>query len=102
MDLLNAKKFSPFMISHKIDAPITDEGVCMVSNIYGAVCLLSNDNYNGMVTYRLSIIDWYNIITNTSLPASSDVINQIKNTEGALQDTRDGDAVEWMNAYFCY
>ena len=65
MDRLNALKFSPFMISHKIATNVTDQGVCMVSYDWGAVCLLSNDNYDGMVTYRLGIQDWYDIGTSS-------------------------------------
>ena len=55
-----------------------------------------------MDTYRLSVEDWSKIVNNQNLPSQSDVINEIKNTSGALQDPLYDDAVEWMDAYFCY
>ena len=73
----------------------------MISDDFGAVCLLENATLTGMDTYRLSIEEWKAIAHERRRPTQSDGINLIKNTSGALQDVVYDGAVEWMNSYFC-
>ena len=73
----------------------------MISDQFGAVCLLRDGLNTRMDTYRLGLNTWNAIANNVKKPAQSDVINQVKNTEGALQDSVYDDALEWMDAFYC-
>ena len=73
----------------------------MISDKFGSVCLLENATSTGMETYRLGPNTWNAIATNKNEPTQSDVINEVKNTEGALQDAVYDDAEVWMDAFFC-
>lgn len=57
-DTINQEKFSGFLISNEITSTATDDGVCMISSVYGTVCLLQNSGDDGMDTYRINTSKW--------------------------------------------
>ena len=73
----------------------------MISDKFGAVCLLENATNTGMETYRLGLNTWNAIASNVNEPTQSDVINRVKNTGGALQDSVYDYVELWMDAFFC-
>ena len=105
-ELANSTKFGPFMISHQIETSNEGDGVCMISNLYGAICLLQNAADDDMDTYRIAKTDWETIMAGS--PADNEALSvAVRASSGALMDktTLNGsgepDYVDWMDSYFC-
>ena len=85
------------MISHKIKSSGADQGYCMIDSNWGTVCLLENSNGSSMDTYRMSVNEWKDIVSDGTGNA---IISNVKSSDG-LKDPIYSEAVEWMDAYFC-
>ena len=92
------------MISIQIRTNGADTGVCTVSSVYGAVCLLENAAGDGIDTYRLSTTDWSTALGQST---QSGMVTSLKAVSGALQDKTATDAngdpsyVDWLDYYHC-
>ena len=57
-DTINAAKFSGFMLSMELTTTAQYDGVCLISDEWGTVCLGRNSGNDSMLTYRCSTTDW--------------------------------------------
>lgn len=87
------------MLSLEFDTSGTDTGLCVVSSVYGAVCLLENGTNDGIDTYRASKTDWDALdpenITEAALATAAKAVTN------ALQDKTSSSKLNWMDYFDC-
>lgn len=64
-------RYSDLAMGHYLETNGADTGVCMISNLYGTVCLLRNAGDTDMDTYRIWRNRWSNIVSGS--PSEIDV-----------------------------
>ena len=54
IDVINAYRYSPFLISHNCNTSSTIVACCMISESHGGVCLKVDGTGNTITTYRFT------------------------------------------------
>ena len=62
IDVVNAYRFSPFLISHTCNTSTTIAGCCMISEDLGGVCMMVNGGGASMTTYRFTFAQWLSVL----------------------------------------
>ena len=63
IDVINAYRFSPFMISHNCNTNVSASivGCCMISENMGGICLMDGGG-SIMTTYRFTYAQWLGVL----------------------------------------
>ena len=61
IDVINAYRYSPFLISHNCNTSANIVACCMISEDMGGVCLMVEGGGATMKTYRFTRAEWLNV-----------------------------------------
>ena len=62
IDVLDAYRFSPFMISHTCNTSASIAGCCMISENLGGVCMMDDGTGAAMKTFRFTYGQWLTVL----------------------------------------
>lgn len=100
-DEVNAEKFSAFLLSISLPTSTDDDGVCLIHDWWGAMCLLVDNTGSNVETYRFTTVEWYDSTGGPSGVATettyANLITAIAVTD-YLQDPADSNVTEWFDS----
>ena len=99
IDVINAYRYSPFLISHNCNTSATIAGCCMISENQGGVCLMMEGSGASIKTYRFTFAQWLGVLASFN-GTQNGYISQFSGKEQITGGTP-ATKLDWMDSYHC-